>query len=306
MQAIITRVHSRQERWLTERMQQLPSPFDLKEDAILGSFSYALQSSRKRLLRSDVLLRVDGTSDTPPSLARDYLLIRHKKARGVSWPQLVRIKEEERPMPLYAQPQRFSEGYYIDIRGAYWSIMQVIGWKADYFPGRWLGRGEGVRDFPYQEDERRQKIARVSLVSSCRPSKVPRWSVGTQSLQTVSTGNPLINMQLFGAVRDVLNAIAWEARAVGAIYVATDGYIAPTYKKACAILEAIDSWGLKARVKGAGPGLVAGAGCYHVGELHTARPTEERLPVDTMKASAYDGWLKGAFGRLAAWQDVGD
>lgn len=297
---IIDRVHRRHERYETLALAELPNPAELHEDAILGTFSYTLQSSSVRLVRSDILISLDGTAETPPALARDYLTTRFGKASKIRWPQLTRLKVNTRPLPLYAKPCRFREGAYVDIQAAYWSILAATGWNVDYYPGRWLLAGDPVSDFPFQGSSARHKLARVSLVSSALHVPMSRWSAGRREVLSVDTGNKLINSQLVGAVRDTLHAIAWEARRAGAVYVATDGYICPDYRSIRAVCEAVRSWGLEPRIKGHGNGAVYGPGSYMVGPMHSRTPHDRLIPADNMREGEYDGWLKPRFSALVS------
>jgi hypothetical protein len=272
---------------------------------MLGAFSYALQTSRKRLLRSDVLISVDGTQDTPPALARDYLTLKYGKAGRVTWPQVKRLKETARPLPLFIKPTTFDEGYYIDVRAAYWQIMQIVGWQVDYYPGRWLMRGPGVRDFPYREDKRPQKMARNCLVSAGQKGGLLRWMAGPKTTQEVNAGNRLINGQLVGLVHDVLHAIAVQAQRAGVVYVATDGYVAPTMRIAQRVGRILEDWGLEARLKGAGGGGVYGAGAYTVGRLRSRAPRSGQ-PVANLEPGEYDRWLQPRFEALSALRDRPD
>jgi hypothetical protein len=305
MEAIITRVHDRQAKWESVEVGELPPPQALSEDAMLGAFSYALQTSRKRLLRSDVLISVDGTKDTPPALARDYLTLKHGRAARIKWAQLRTLKEHTRPLPVYVKPTRFEEGFYIDIRSAYWQILRVVGWQVDYYPGKWLMRGPGVRDFPYQREKRAEKLSRNCLVSAAQGGELPRWVAGRQAIEPIRVGNRLINAQLVGIVRDVLHAIGLEAQRAGAIYVATDGYIAPDMRTAQKVGQLIRDWGLDARLKGAGPGAVYGSGSYAVGQM-IGRAPKSGLPVSNLSKGEYDTWLAPLFAGLASIADRPD
>lgn len=305
MYRLIERVHERQAKWQTVRVATLPLPQELTETAILGAYSYAFSGSRTRLIRSDMVISVNGTGDVPPALARDYLTITRGKAAPIKWAQLKRINETARPYPIYALPQTFEDGAYIDVRAAFWSIMQVCGWATDYYPGRWLARGLGVRDFPFLDDTHPQKVARNSLVTAGIVRPMQLWDAGRREPIEIPAANPLVNGQLVGLVHDVLHAIAWAARAAGAIYIATDGYIAPTRAIADRIVQAVADWGLVARVKADGRGWVAGAGNYRVGPVRS-KVRRRQQTVDNMQAGEWDGWLRARFAKLAALADRPD
>lgn len=305
LDAIITKVHDRQDKWKTIRQNPLPMPQEITETAILGSFSYALQETHRRIIRSDLLVSVNGTADTPPSIARDYLKLKFGKAERVKHTQILRLRETYRDYPLLAKPQKFDEGFYIDIKSAYWSILQISGWRVDYYPGRWLMRGQGVRDFPFQDpDHRPQKIARHALVSSGVMGELSQWRPRDRTIVSIKAGNPLINSQLIGLVHDVLHSIAVQARRAGAIYTATDGYICPNTKTMMKVDQIIKDWGLVGRVKAYGPGEVYGPGAYRVGPVKSRSPARGRI--NNIKAGEYDKWLQPRFAKLAGIKSIGD
>jgi hypothetical protein len=304
IEAIIDRVHKRQDTWQTIPRVPLPNPLELKETAILGAFSYALQESKSRLVRADLLVSVNGTAETPPALARDYLMLKFTKAERIKHVQLIRLKAGYRDFPVLAKPQTFDEGFYVDIRSAFWSIMEVIGWRVDYYPGKWLMRGQGVRDFPFQGVERQQKIARHALVSAGALTEMSQWRPKERKIVSVKGGNPLVNSQLIGLVHDVLSAIAFQARQLGAIYTATDGHICPDQQSLKKVVQLVADWGLEARVKAYGPGEVRGAGAYTVGPARSKSPAMGRI--SNLKKGEYDAWLQPRFARLAAIKHLED
>lgn len=308
---IITRVYTRREKWNTEVVYSLPKAFDLTEAAIIGSFSVCLLSSRQRILSNRALLSVNGTHDTATTLARDYLTVKFGVGGRISKDQGVAVSEVN-PNPLYAKPARYEHGFYIDIRSAYWSIMRVVGWQVDYFPQKWLMRGRGVRDFPWQKPTRTQKLARNALVSACSVHPMTLWSPNDRKFYEVNKGNPLINKQLLSLVSDVLNAIAAETIAAGAVYVATDGYIAPDYGSATKVLQVVEDWGLTPVVKAEGSGMVSGPGSYKVGNKRTkvfGRYRDKRSYGKTVKEVykvPHHSWLRSRFSKLAAFADHED
>lgn len=306
MEAIITRVHDRQEKWRTVVVPELPDPPLLSEDAILGSFSYCLQQSRMRLLKSSCLLAVDGTSETPPALARDYLTLRHKHAAPIRAVQRERLLAGMRPLPCYSQPASSDEGCYLDIAAAYWQIMRAVGWQVDYNPGRWLMRGPGVRDFPWRGETANEKLARNALVSSAHSAKIPRWQCGPQAIVEVACANRLINDQLTRLVRDVLHAIANDMRRLRVPYIATDGYILTSPRMLRQARDVLDSWGLYYRIKAHGRTEIRGPGAYTVGTFRTRVTSRQTEPTSNIEAGEYDRWLRPRFEALCAASGIPD
>jgi hypothetical protein len=288
---IIDRVHTRQEKWATTFEPALPSWTQINEYALLGWYSICLVPSRKRLVLEDPAIRVDGTKDTPSSLARDYLTIKFGRGPRIQKTQRITVQEGISPHPVYCKPTTFAEGAYIDIEAAYWSILAAVGWNIDYWPKRWLGRRRGVSDFPWPD----HKSARNSIVSigmvTTRTTYHPKDAAGGP--RTSPAGNPLANSQLYRLINDTLNAIASDAKRAGAVYIATDGYVAPTPKATERICDLVRSWGLKPIIKGYGPGAVYGVGSYQVGKLHKGRRItgqHEQKPV--VRQVDYAEWLR--------------
>ena len=306
MEAIITRVHDRQEKWRTIVVPELPDPPLLSEDAILGSFSYCLQQTRRRLLKASCLISIDGTSETPPALARDYLHLKLKRAAPILSTQRERLKASLRPLPYYARPARAEEGYYLDIAAAYWQIMRAVGWQVDYNPGRWIMRGPGVRDFPWRSDNPNHKLARNALVSSARTGLIPRWCSGPRTIAELLPYNRLLNDQLTGVVRDVLHAIAVQMQQIKVPYIATDGYIVTGSRMLRQAEDILEGWGLHYRIKAYGRTEVRGPGAYTVGGMQSRAPGHRDDTASNLQPADHDAWLQPRFESLCAASSTPD
>lgn len=298
IEGIKSRAEKRQAEWKLIKLGELPDPYTLGELSILGSYSYLKLKSRERLVRADCLINLgDGLVATPPQLARDYLSVKYKQGPRIKKYQLIKQAEGLVPAPNYADPTRFDHGYYIDIKSAYWSIMNITGWDLDYNPGEWLAPGEPPADFPWPG----HKIARNCLVSSGVPRPIDRY-MPPDKFDTIKGNNKLRNFGLYKLILDVLNSIAYEAINLGAVYVNNDGYIAPTERKAAAIIGLILDWGLTPTIKAEGPGAVRGAGSYAVGHIksipYKLRPGKN--PVENIHRPKYYKWLQDTFSAMVA------
>lgn len=238
---------------------------------ILGSFAWSSPSAKKKWIHI-ANARLDRTWGTPADRARDYLKVRefHKKRRRVTTAQYQEVIAKRRSHPLYAKPQIIEDAVYIDIRSAYWSILSIVGWDVDYFPGKWIGVRSSVADFPFKDD----KLARNSLVSVGLPGTLRVWT--GEKLSFVKRPNAFINMVLWALIHDVLHGVAADAVHAGAVYVFTDGFIAPAERET-AIIDAINRWGLPAGVKQRGRAVIRGVGNYDIG-THIAKMRRTMRP----------------------------
>ena len=294
---IIERARRRAENWSPSIVKKLPDPYTLQEVTIIGSFSYTMQSSRRRLLLERDLITLDQDHrETPPAIARDYLYSVFKRGPRVKKAQRETNTDGLRPAPNYALPCAFPEGYYIDIHAAYWEIMKIAGWNVDYWPGKWFTPGQVPEDFPFPEN----KIARNCLVSAGTVRPMLRYIPDKRPDpfdDKLSPGNPLANTGLIRLITDLLNAIAGQAVDLGAVYVNNDGYIVKSHKAAADVCQLIFDYGLTPQIKGEGPGEVKSSGAYKVGAMTSApylARTESR-EVNAIQRPRYTRWLRDRF-----------
>lgn len=313
---MIDKAQTRREKWATTLTLKLPSPQTMRETVIVGSFTRVGLNSRRRILLepATVLLSPD-LKEAPSAAARDYLNIIYKKSPRIFYSQLQKLKGQLKYAPVLATPQDFDYGFYIDIKSTYWDILNIIGWNLDYNPGKWLMQGRPPFDFPFGD----HKTSRNCLVSSSQVTqdmlKKPKMTneiliyQPDKGFNAKQTGNNLINIQLSTIIFDILNSISEQAKQAGAIYINTDGFIAPDYNAGVRISQVILNWGLIPRVKEEGPGFVLGPGTYKVGskisELVKARSHTQ--PFDNISPPRYSSWLEKNFSFWAAnkstWQD---
>lgn len=267
----------------------------LQETAIMGSFSITTPTKRYLLARD--AFDYGAGFCTPADIARDYISSKFgSKRRRITTAQYRNFMDKHRSAPLYCVPTRLERGVYIDIKGAYWSLLKAVGWDVDYLPDAFIRVRSDVDDFPFPE----MKLARNCLVSIGIEtySNLRIWNDGTISIKRV--GNSFVNKNIWSFVMDTLNAIAYQAVALGAVYVYTDGYIIDA-SKADALLELIGKWGLLPHIKCEGETHVRAPAAYRVGEYESkpyARTIKER-GVSKITEYVNRTWLRDRLIRFA-------
>ena len=319
---IMEQLAARNATMTTRYVTRWPNIRSLPMPIILGSNSWFCPLTRSRIVYLPGAVEVaPGQWETPGTLARLYL----QNAYGVTRPgyryrmtnEQWSIMDEWPAMPSYARPQEFSDGYYIDIRSAWFQILTVGGWNIDYRPGtqrpRWIMGGRPPHDWPWPA----AKAARSALVSLSRKATLRRWICpdcdghaapgcihqGTPHFTSHATArgtrHPYFNPMLWRWVSDVLNSVA--SMALDAIpnlaYVNNDGYICPDAPSARALCDLLQRWRLMYRVKAQGPGWVVGRGSFQVGPLQTKsknRPHE----LDRINRLPYPDWLQQRYAAM--------
>ncbi len=263
--SILEKIRERHETQDISVVDGFPLLVDVRENVMLGSFSwYWMQSKAKSVLRP-FALQFGDVLTTPSELSRTYLELKYPRQRATS--EQITYFKQRRTAPLYAKPHEFEEGVYIDIRSAYWQILQIVGWDADYNPCKWLGRGQSMDDFGYADI----KLSRNCLVTAGLPSDAMFWKGKENKFQNLATHNRTSNLGIWALTMDILHGAAWDAIAAGAVYAHTDGYICDA-QRVPAVLAALQTWGLEARVKKSGKCSVYGVGSYSFGDTATNTP----------------------------------
>lgn len=272
--AIAARIERRREMYDTSIVRELPAPNTPRTiPTIAGHYAQTETrgkfGTRRRLIVRYDSVRVGDLIETPTAAARDYLAANGyhaKRPRGaLAYESVKRIINRFSMTPSYAQPGRFDDGEYIDLRAAYFQIMSLVGWDVSYAPGRYLGAGRSVSDFPFPNN----RIARNSMLSSAQIAQFCVLQPPNGAPKMSRRMTELTNLQLIAAVSDLLHSVAARAVDCGAVYVNTDGYIAPDHATAQRIKSMLSDFGLASRVKFSGAGMVHSVGCYEIGELKT-------------------------------------
>lgn len=209
---------------------------------------------------------------SPGEAARTELKREFPDLTRVGW-QRSHIALLDARWPMYCVgPVQSPRGQYIDLKGAYHTIYSRL-WLDVSFPN-----GYGTLSL----DKIAQRLAewkgaRNSLIGVIRS----RDATGVRGFKTIpmQTTNPYLSPGLWSQVQAVLNDVARYAVKLGAVYVATDGYIFPSYKQAERMEEQLFNWGFPYRtVKGDID--IKGWGCYRVGSKQTLgyKPDKEPAP----------------------------
>ncbi len=268
----------------------------------LGSFSwYYVKQKRKDILRRYALQFPFGTC-TPSELARSYIAVKYPRMRALN--VQTQIFKQPISAPLYVSPHHYDSGYYVDIKSAYWQILQIVGWDADYLPGVWLAKGQSMEDFPFAE----ARLVRNCLVTCGLPSQASVWDGDRQQFMLVKTFNKQINLGIWKLVMDVLHCVAWDCIAAGAIYAHTDGYIC-SGERLMAVQNAISRWGLTSTIKRQGVTDVYGVGSYTIDKFGTKNPHIRTRSYDGLILPEYISWLRKRFAAHAErttliWKDL--
>jgi len=294
---IITRVYDRRARCPTHEVSELP--MDVKEPTIFGTYSVFRMTSGNRYIDRKQSIQIDGVKETPPALSRDYLYATYGHGQLARADQHKIIDGNKKTAPYWTIPCEFSDGLYVDIKSAYWSIMNCAGWDVDYNPPNWIGDGQPPRDFPWPD----HKIARNSLVSA--GASAPMVITHPDNTRTPLTSrNGLKNSQLICLISDVFHSIANFAVGQGAVYVNADGYILTDERAADNVMNEIREWGLESSVRRRGAGRVYAVGVYQVGTYKSKVLSYRQQyvgcpPLCNIYAPDYARWLKQSFSKLA-------
>lgn len=273
--------HSKQKINVVDKFPLLTT---VSDNVMLGSFSWYWMNAKQKDVLRPYAMNFDGVITTPAEIARTYLELKYGQQRATK--EQITYFKLPHSAPLFAKPHTFEEAVYIDIRSAYWQILQIVGWDADYNPLRWLGKGEPMDDFAYAD----VKLSRNCLVTAGLPSEASFWKGEIQQFKRLSTHNRTANLGIWALCMDVLHGAAWDAIRAGAVYAHTDGYICAA-SRAGAVIDALQEWGLETRIKKHGYAEVCGVGAYSFGDQSTNTPKQKHA-YDNLVLSEKHEWLK--------------
>lgn len=292
------RAADRQAKYKTVLVETFPDVTSLSEMVYLGVLSWTLPVRAERWLKPGAVVNIGNGLQTAGEIARDYLDFKHPNKLRATGAQ-ARALNLHRSAPLYCEPSVIEFASYVDLKSAFWSIMNIVGWNVDYFPGRWLVKGDTPHDFPLST----HKVARNALVSCGLPTPMRMWTGKKFARQY--RRNPHINMGLWSCIMDTLHSIAGHALRLGSCYVHTDGYILPGWD-ANDLQARIAEFGLTSSIKASGLGVVLGMGNWRVGDKSTkfyGRETSVMGEVEHVYATHYDK-LQSKFAHLAKYADT--
>lgn len=192
---------------------------------------------------------------TPGEAARAELKKAFPGLRRVGWQSdHIRLFDWRWPMK-YSGPS-VGSGAYIDLKGAYHQLYSRL-WLDTFFPCGYGTLHLGAIAEKLQE----WKGARNSLIGIT----AAREAIGVKGYETIrlQTNNPYLSPGLWATIQAILNELAFVADRLGAIYIATDGYIFPSLLMAEHFEEYLYDFGLKYR-KSTGKYEIKGWGAYSV------------------------------------------
>jgi hypothetical protein len=290
----------RRERYKTIEVNQMPDRKRIGVRHIEGVISKVLPNDKVRYVLKRKLVDLGGVLETPTAVARDYLKLNKFQAsrlRGNTKEVLWNRMNAAPAFPELAIPSRFDDGYYLDIRKAFFAIMHIVGWSVSYKPGSFIMRGRSPIDFPFPEEA----TARNSLVTCSTTREIYAIDPPFWRPIRISHYNPYLNTSLNVIIRDLLHTLAFYAEKAGAVYAHTDGFIAPNYKTAKAIGGIIEDFGLAFSVKGRGSGRVWSLGTYQIGRAKTKWVgLRNESEIHRIRETTDEKWLRYRMESLAA------
>lgn len=180
--------------------------------------------------------------------------------KKVGWSGKATMRLLDITWPRFFKHPYKGEATYIDLVAAYSQIYSNL-WLDTPFP---RGRGQHLlRDV--SDSLRMNKGARNAVIGLTRVTH--GWAMKNGRHILLRTKNKYLSPGLWGTVQVILHDIALKAVEMGAIYVATDGYIFPSYDTR-EFEEFLDYHRLSYRME-SGFAHVAGWGSYAVGSKVT-------------------------------------
>lgn len=284
LQDMIALQEERHEKYQSVLLSEWFPLTDLKTFTFIGGFTWTNSEQHKRWMAAQWVDNIGAGWCTPAEIARDYIRVKYKRQKATA-------KQKEafsmrRFAPLYCVPGTYEDMTYFDLKAAYWTVIQTVGWDAQYFPNRWLGRRSFMNDFPSYKN----KLARNCLVSVGLSTPIRAWT--GEKLVFVEKANTMPNRAIWALCMDVLHGIADDMVKAGAVYVHTDGYILPT-KNLKYAYEVCESWGVTGRVKDSSAyALIKATGSYDMEFTHDdQRKIRLARPFDNL-VTDYKNFLK--------------
>lgn len=184
--------------------------------------------------------------------------------RRVGWfGPMISLFDKLPPM-YYTGPGSF-RGYYVDLKGAYWTIYQKL-WLDTCYP-----RGMGQLSLcPVALATGTNKAVRNAVIGVISGRYVTMLKKdGT--MKQVKSRNKYLSPCLWGTIQDILHDIAYLAVRAGARYICTDGYLFPDQSGVDEFIARLELYGFRLHVT-RGDIDIKGWGIYKVGNAkETAR-----------------------------------
>lgn len=264
----------------------------LEAGTIMGTWAYSLPSKYRIIVDRERQLAVGVL---PADVTRAWLNDCYKLPLRRRKTQLNR----NYVLPIHAIRGSWGDCSYVDIRGAYLSILS-LGYDVEYIPNRYIA----IDPQPIPQEIIDNKFC-YSIAVAMANTQISNISImGKEHVPfTVKKFNLYSNPCLYSLASDVLNAVAGEAISVMGDhikYVNTDGFVV-TSKYAENLIQIIDSWGFKSRVKYQGSTMIGGVGAWKIDKHSTKRFDKgARNFTSDLMPKGDRLWLKKRFTRLIA------
>ena len=174
------------------------------------------------------------------------------------------------PTPLLALPGYWGDCVYIDIKAAYRSMIERVGWDVDYKRGKYVKRNRVTMP----DNTPKLVYATIVSMSKSRLSDLRVWDGRAIGRKTIK--NVYANPSLWAVIHDALAGVYGDLLDRSClVYANTDGFVVPTNQLDDA-LDIINCWGFSARAKAQGETIIHGVGSYRVGSKQSRRSVDNR------------------------------
>jgi hypothetical protein len=178
-------------------------------------------------------------------------------------------------------------GYYVDLRSAYYNIYRWL-WLDTLWP-----RGTGSPELRFDNlsnigELYKWKPARNAVIGITRSTTLTTWQGDKVKDQPYK--NYHLNPMLWMTVQKVLHDIAREALSLGAVYVATDGYVFKSDRGVSRFVSMLTDYDLDVSTI-VGYSEIKCFGCYRVGgkkTMHFDRMEHSRHATGVHNVEQYD------------------
>ena len=258
-----------------------PDLSELDPGTIIGGSTWSRKGGTRWVVQPELCV-IPGIGVTHMDLARFWvrenynLPLRRRRAEDA---------QEWAPVPQLARLTRLGDGAYVDIRSAYRSIVERVGWDVEYVRGRYMTCGGA-------DLSELTKLAYSAIVAiAARPyTMMRRWN-GAQ-IETHRVRNLYANSSVYRLVRDVLWGVYSDVTDnVDVLYYNTDGCIVRS-KDVSAVEQIMDWWGFESRVKAKGEVMVYGFGSYSIAQTRTKRWTHSLKDPTPQMPQHQRSWLR--------------
>jgi len=263
----------------------LPDLSSLPPGTVLGSYVYTIPAQRLRFYDRSAQAVGAPAGITPLDLAREWLRL------AFDLP-LRRRRDQRNPAPpvLLAIKTHAPDLVYLDIAGAYRTILEAVGYDVEYKRYRYLS-ARATR-LPPLITRNKRAYAGIVAISSHYYSLLQK--IDQEGISSIKVRNIFYQPSLFSVVRDVLSGVYHDVLGLPTlVYANTDGYIVRA-PYADLVRHKIEVWGFSVKTKAEGEGEVYGVSSYRVGAMRTNRLGSHNIISPTLGASA-TYWLRKRF-----------